>query len=49
MLSDKNNYDNEELVRLIFDQACIIEGEPVNDVGEFAKRLNNVLQRVIIL
>ncbi|WPY01399.1 Chaperone protein HtpG [Candidatus Trichorickettsia mobilis] len=48
VLSDKNNYDNEELVRLIFDQACIIEGEPVNDAGEFAKRLNNVLQRVIL-
>ncbi|MFY9590173.1 molecular chaperone HtpG [Rickettsia endosymbiont of Halotydeus destructor] len=42
-----NNKDNEELVKLIFDQACILEGEPVADSGAFSKRLNDILQKAI--
>jgi molecular chaperone HtpG len=37
--------DNETLVKLIFDQACIIEGEPVSDVHDFVQRLNDTLER----
>lgn len=36
----------EEMVKLLYDQACVIEGEPIKDVGGFAKRLNNLLDLV---
>lgn len=39
---------NSELVKLIFDQACIVEGEPVNDTGAFAVRLNDIMQKAIL-
>lgn len=32
-----------DLALLLFDQACIIEGEQVHDVSSFAKRLNKLL------
>jgi len=41
--------DNEQLVKLIFDQACIVEGEKVQDAVEFAKRLNGVLYKLLSL
>ena len=34
----------QELVNILFDEACIIEGEPVANAGEFAKRLNELLK-----
>ena len=37
---------SDELVFALFDQACIIEGEPVTDMGAFAKRMNNLLGRI---
>jgi molecular chaperone HtpG len=37
--------ENEQLVHLLYDQACIIEGEPVSDAGAFSKRLNNLLEK----
>ncbi|AAU04282.1 molecular chaperone HtpG [Rickettsia typhi] len=43
-----NNKNNEELVNLIFDQACILEGEPIADTGAFSKRLNDILQKAIL-
>ena len=33
----------KEIVDILFDEACIIEGEPVSNPGEFAKRLNKLL------
>lgn len=38
--------ENKQLVHLLYDQACIIEGEPVSDVGAFSKRLNLLLERI---
>lgn len=38
--------ENKQLVHLLYDQACIIEGEPVSDAGAFSKRLNGLLERV---
>ena len=35
-----------ELVLALFDQACIIEGEPVSDMNAFSKRMNNLLARI---
>ena len=34
----------KELVEILFDEACIIEGEPVSNPGEFAKKLNKLLE-----
>ena len=34
--------ENKDLVHLLYDQACIIEGETVVDAGAFSKRLNNL-------
>jgi molecular chaperone HtpG len=38
--------ENKELAYLLYDQACIIEGEPVQDVAAFAKRLNHFLEQI---
>ncbi|RYE05789.1 MAG: molecular chaperone HtpG [Rickettsiaceae bacterium] len=42
-----NIEDTEQFARLIFDQACIIEGEVVEDTAGFSERLNTILQKVI--
>ncbi len=36
----------QELVCALFDQACIVEGEPVMNAAEFSKRMNNLLARI---
>ena len=46
-LKKKDNQDeNAALVHLLYDQACIIEGEPVPDAGAFSKRLNSILEEI---
>ena len=47
---DSQDYqeENKKLVHLLFDQACVIEGQPVEDAGAFAKRLNYFLEKVNI-
>lgn len=35
----------KEMADILYDEACIIEGEPVANPGEFAKRLNRLLAR----
>ncbi len=35
-----------DLAFMLFDQACILEGEPVSDSAAFAKRLNNIIETV---
>lgn len=40
------NEETKDLVKLLFDQACIIEGQPVNDPGAFSKRLNHFLMQI---
>jgi molecular chaperone HtpG len=44
-----NTNDNEQLVKLIFDQACIIEGQPLHDAAEFSKRINDILEKVTLM
>ena len=34
----------KEIVYTLFDEACIIEGEPVSNAGDFARRLNKLLE-----
>lgn len=48
LFENKNNIiDNDQLVKLIFDQACIIEGQPLNNTGEFSKRINDILEKAL--
>lgn len=35
----------EDMVWLLFDQACVLEGEPVKDVTAFSKRLTKILEK----
>ncbi|NDB83488.1 MAG: molecular chaperone HtpG, partial [Alphaproteobacteria bacterium] len=44
-LQDIDNAKSQDLVWLLFDQACIIEGEPVKDVSGFSRRLNILLEK----
>ncbi|MBN8523523.1 MAG: hypothetical protein J0M23_06710, partial [Rickettsiales bacterium] len=39
--------NNEELVKLIFDEACIIEGQLPSNVVEFSRRINNIMEKVL--
>lgn len=36
----------QDLVRILYDQACIIENQPVNDPAGFAKRFNKIIELV---
>lgn len=36
----------DELAFALFDQACIIEGEPIADMSAFARRMNNLLGKI---
>jgi molecular chaperone HtpG len=36
--------ESAELVHMLFDQACIIEGEPVRDATAFCRRMNKLLE-----
>ncbi len=36
--------ETAELVKLLFDQACIIEGEAVIDAASFSKRMNKLIE-----
>lgn len=36
----------DELILALFDQSCIMEGEPIKDMHAFAKRMNNLLGRI---
>ncbi|MDF2965360.1 MAG: htpG [Rickettsiaceae bacterium] len=47
LASSKATALTEELVNILFDQACIIEGEPISDASLFSKTLNNLLAKAI--
>lgn len=42
--SGTTNSHTEGLVRLLFDQACILEGEPLQNTVAFSKRMTDVLK-----
>jgi molecular chaperone HtpG len=37
----------EDMAWLLFDQSCVLEGEPVKDVTDFSKRLTKILQNIL--
>ena len=45
MNKEDTNISNE-LILILFDQACIIEGEPVANMTAFSKRMNNLLEKI---
>ncbi|MCF8493976.1 MAG: molecular chaperone HtpG [Rickettsiaceae bacterium] len=48
-IDDKNKHEqNKDLIHLLYDQACIIEGEPVYDVSAFSKRLNSLFEKLAL-
>jgi molecular chaperone HtpG len=48
-LGDENKRSaNSELVKLLFDQACILEGEVIKDSPSFSKRLIDIIEKSII-
>ena len=46
--NDSTSEQTADLVKLLFDQACILEGEPVQNAVDFSKRLNEFLIRSAI-
>ncbi|MBQ4874983.1 MAG: molecular chaperone HtpG [Rickettsiaceae bacterium H1] len=43
LLDDGKCDDSVDIINLLFDQACIIEGEEISDPSEFARRLNKFI------
>ena len=35
----------QKLVQFLFDQACIVEGEPLRDAGAFCRAMNEFLEK----
>ncbi len=44
---DHTDEQTERLVKMLFDEACIIEGEPVHDPRDFANRMNQCLENML--
>ncbi len=42
---NKDSQSIKDAARLLYDQACIIQGEPVNDPTSFARRMADFMQR----
>lgn len=40
-----NVINNDQLAKLIFDQACIMEGQSLQNTREFLKTINNILEK----
>lgn len=47
MDNDLAKEENKDLIYMLYDQACIIEGEPVADAGQFSSRLNNLFEKIV--
>ena len=47
LLAKETEEKARDLVHLLFAQANIVEGEPVKDIGGFAKRMNHLLEKAL--
>jgi molecular chaperone HtpG len=47
IVDDKITDQTENLVKILFDEACVIEGEPVHDPRGFIERMNQCLVDVL--
>ena len=43
---NQDSEDTSDWVRILFDQACILENEPINDIEAYASRVNKMLEKV---
>lgn len=43
--SEQNSAEVADTIKTLFDQACIIEGEPIADSQDFSRRLNYLMTR----
>ena len=43
--ADRNSAEVKDAARLLFDQACIIQGDPVNDPTSFVRRMADFMQK----
>ena len=43
-----NEEESAKLVHLLFDQACIIEGEPLRDASAFCRQMNEFVERGMV-
>lgn len=44
-LSNKDKFEDiKEVILTLFDEACVLEGEPVNNPADFARRLNKMME-----
>ncbi len=49
-LANKATFDEDDnmLIKLLYNQACIIEGETITDIADFAKSINSVLKKAYL-
>jgi molecular chaperone HtpG len=47
ILAENNGGSFNDTALLLLDQAKIIQGEPVNDTGEFARRMNTFMEKAL--
>lgn len=47
VVKDKATNHTEDMVKILFDQACVMEGEPVHDPREFVDRVNKYLENML--
>lgn len=45
--SKGSNEAAQDVVRVLFDQACIIEGEPISDTSAFSRRLSSFIAKAM--
>jgi molecular chaperone HtpG len=46
IINQEDNNQNTDIAQIIFDQACIIEGEPLKNPNDFAKRITNIIAKI---
>ena len=44
IMSDNGREDAQEAVRTLFDLACIIEGEPIDNAKDFSRRVEKLMR-----
>jgi molecular chaperone HtpG len=45
LVDSKNEAEISDTIKTLFDQACIIEGEPVLDIKDFSRRINSLIKQ----
>lgn len=45
--ANNSNEETSDLAQIVFDQACVIEGEPLSDVAAFTSKMNKLIERAV--